>query len=116
MSSPLKIYRFKLFTRALKRFGSNQLKHRSQRKCTIVKKIPSKDDQDDEVRLEKIILTAVFVALGIGGFILSTLWTYSTHLTLKDAKTDQTKLIIKNLLYLFIIGMQLLRIFNSFRN
>ena len=58
--------------------------------------------------MEKIILTTVFVALGIGGFVLSTLWSYSTHLTLKDAKTDQTKLIIKNLLYLFIIGMELL--------
>jgi len=63
------------------------------------------DDQEDEVRVEKIILTTVFVALGIGGFVLSTLWSYSTHLTLKDAKTDQTKLIIKNLLYLFIIGI-----------
>jgi len=63
------------------------------------------DDSDDEVRVEKIILTTVFVALGIGGFVLSTLWSYSTHLTLKDAKTDQTKLIIKNLLYLFIIGI-----------
>ena len=70
-----------------------------------IMKISSKDDQEDEVRLEKIILTTVFVALGIGGFVLSTLWSYSTHLTLKDAKTDQTKLIIKNLLYLFIIGM-----------
>lgn len=65
----------------------------------------STEKSEDEFRVEKIVVTSVFVALGISGFVSATLWSYSTGLTLKDAKNDQTRLIIRSLFHLFIIGL-----------